>query len=385
MMKRRAFVQVAAATVLSSAIAARHAHAQPTPISLPDTRRLARLARGVNLSHWMWFPHAQGEAARRAFITREDLSQLVDVGITHVRLPFEPSWMWDEAAATPKAAPLQEYTDAMNLCLDADLAVVVDAHWSRTHWIRPRGEDFESRFGELNRMWRALAARMADTDPDRIFLELVNEPHDLIDNDHWHDAQRRIAAIVRREAPHHTIIATGAEYGSIDGLLKLTPLEDPNVVYSFHFYDPHNFTHQAAEWGFPPWRDMKNVPWPATRGELLTLAATFPESSANALRWSARPDSDDPWTTEKLRSRIARAAEWSNTHTVPIYCGEFGVYAKSAPRESRIRWHREVASALSNHTIGWAMWDYVGGFRLATGEPGSRTIDKNLIAALGSQ
>ena len=353
------------------------------PVMRVEPVRLARLARGVNLSHWMWFPHRQGEAARRAFIMRDDLLQLTDIGMTHVRLPFEPSWLWDETGVALRPAPLREYRDAMQRCLDAGLAVIVDAHWSRTPWIRPRGANFDERFGELDRMWRALAKHLTDTDATRVFLELVNEPHNLADSQHWHDAQHRIAATVRREAPRHTIIATGADYGGIDGMLKLTPLDDENVIYSFHFYDPHNFTHQAAEWGFPPWKDMKDVPWPATREELDRIAATFPEASANALRWSSRPDSTDPWTAVALRSRLARAADWAKRHNVPVYCGEFGVHAKAAPNASRLNWHREVTGILREHDIGWAMWDYVGGFALANGEPSHRTIDKELATALG--
>ncbi len=365
----------------SGAVAMPRVRVQQTSALDPD--RLARLARGVNLSHWMWFPHAQGEAARRAYVTHEDLVQLARLDVTHVRVPFEPSWLWDDSDGSLRAAPLREYTDAMQRCLDAGLAVIVDAHWSRTPWIRPRGADYEARFGELERMWSALARHLADTDATRIFLELVNEPHDLLDAQHWHEAQRHIAAAVRRETPTHTIIATGAEYGGIDGLLKLTPLEDPNVVYSFHFYDPHNFTHQAAQWGFPPWRDMKDVPWPATREELERAAATFPEASANALRWSSRAESDDPWTPDALRKRITRAVTWAKQHTTAIYCGEFGVHAVAAPRESRLNWYREVTAVLREHNIGWAMWDYVGGFALASGEPGARTIDGKLAEALG--
>lgn len=346
----------------------------------PD--RLARLARGVNLSHWMWFPHARGEAARRTFITREDLASLADAGFTHARLPFEPSWLWDDAAGILRAAETAEYEDAARLCLDAGLAVMIDAHWSRTPWIRPRAATYEERFGELERMWQALAARMATTDPARVFLELVNEPHDLNAPEHWHDAQVRIAQTVRAQAPHHTIIATGADWGNIDGLLALPPLDDKNIVYSFHFYEPHNFTHQAAEWGFPPWKEMSGVPWPADRAQVEAVAQTLPEASANALKWSAREGTQDPWNAAAVRARLGRAAAWARKHDVPVYCGEFGVYTKAASRQSRLAWHAAVARALAEHKIGWALWDYVGGFHIATGEPGQRTLDQELRGVL---
>lgn len=383
-MNRREFLATigAAAAASSAAPALARSLAEHAARSGVDPQRIARLARGVNLSHWMWFPHAQGERARRAFITRADLDQLKAAGFTHARLPFEPSWLWDDAARSLRPAEFAEYRDAVRLCLAADLAVVVDAHWSRTPWIRPRGGDFDDRFGELDRMWASLATRLTDTDPDRVFLELVNEPHDLRDPEHWHDAQRRIAESVRAAAPRHTIVATGADWGGIDGLLRLEPLDDPNVVYSFHFYGPHNFTHQAAEWGFPPWKDIHGVPWPADREELERTADTFPQESRNALRWSARAGTEDPWNADALRDSLRRAADWSGRHDRPVYCGEFGVYTKASPRDSRLAWHRAVADALREHRIGWALWDYVGGFRIATGGPNARTLDEELLASL---
>lgn len=366
----------------------RHTHANqpPTPPSQQAQRlvapRLASLSRGINLSHWMWYPQAQGEPARRTFITASDLKQLVGVGFTHVRLPFEPDWIWDAGAHAFNAAALAEYEDATQRCLDAGLAVIIDAHWSRTPWIKPGEPAHEARMGELERMWIALATHAKQLDSERTFLEIVNEPHDIA-ADAWAESQTRIARAIRDAAPDHTIVATGASWGSIDGLLELEPLDDPNVVYTFHFYEPHNFTHQGASWGFPPWKDMRDVPWPGQRVELERIADTFPQPSRDALRWSARDGGADPWTPEALDARIERVHQWSLTHKRPIYCGEFGAHRPTAPRDARLAWTRALASSLNNRSIGWAMWDYVGGFAIADGEPGARTLDTDLCAALG--
>lgn len=388
---RRTFIAsvggIALATLGSHTPAIYAASGQP-PVQLPQqmhgltATRLAALARGINLSHWMWYPQAQGEQARRAFITDADLAQLATAGFTHARLPFEPDWLWDAGAHAFNAAALTEYEDATKRCLDAGLAVIVDAHWSRTAWIQPRAENHAARFGELERMWLALAGAFKPLDPARTFLEIVNEPHDLIEPAHWHESQAIIARAIRAAALDHTIIATGASWGSIDGLLALDPLDDPNIVYSFHFYEPHNFTHQGASWGFPPWKEMKDVPWPAARAELEAIADTFPPASRDALRWSTREGTSDPWTPEALDARIEAAHQWSLTHNRPIYCGEFGAHRPTAPRESRLNWTRALAESLNKRSIGWAMWDYVGGFAIAEGRPGARTLDTDLCAAL---
>jgi endoglucanase len=386
-MPRRTFLATVAATTAAGALlplAPRALADQPEIAARPGipASRLASLSRGINLSHWMWYPQAQGEQARRAFITASDLKQLVDAGFNHARLPFEPDWIWDAEHHRLNKEAGKEYFEACNLCIESGLSLIVDAHWSRTPWIRPGEPTHAPRMGELERMWATLAERWRTLDPERTILEIINEPHDIAAAA-WAESQSIIARAIRAAAPDHTILATGASWGSIDGLLDLAPLDDPNVVYSFHFYEPHNFTHQGASWGFPPWKDMKNVPWPGARADIEALADTFPAASRDALRWSARDGTSDPWTAEALDARVDRAHQWSLTHSRPIYCGEFGAHKPTAPRDSRVNWTRALTESLSKRSIGWAMWDYIGGFAIADGEPGARTLDADLCDTLG--
>jgi len=45
-----------------------------------------------------------------------------------------------------------------------------------------------------------------------------------------------------------SILATGVQWSNLDTLLELKPLKDHNIIYNFHFYEPHIFTHQGASW-----------------------------------------------------------------------------------------------------------------------------------------
>src|SRR5204863_3235450 len=88
----------------------------------------------------------------------------------------------------------------------------------------------------------------ARRDPERLFLEIINEPM-VEDAYRWMGIQARVAAAIRDGAPRHTIIAAGPRWSSVDELLRIEPLADRNVIYNFHLYDPHTFTHQGATWG----------------------------------------------------------------------------------------------------------------------------------------
>jgi endoglucanase len=56
----------------------------------------------------------------------------------------------------------------------------------------------------------------------------------------------------------------------------------------------------------------------------------------------------------------------------PLYCGEFGVIA-ATPLDIRLRWYRDMVSVFDELGIGWANWDYKGGFGLLERGGGAET------------
>lgn len=85
-----------------------------------------------------------------------------------------------------------------------------------------------------------------------------------------------------------------------------------------------------------------------------------------------------------LEARLALAIDWAKKYAVPITCNEFGVYTKVSPPLDRYRWLRDVREICEAHNIGWTMWDYAGGFRVALNSaPGLRTLDAACVEALG--
>jgi aryl-phospho-beta-D-glucosidase BglC (GH1 family) len=324
----------------------------------PSPERVARLARGVNLSHWLWLPQGKTAAERDAWFTAADARTLREAGLTHVRLPFDADQVWDRGAGALREDGCAELERAVARCVGAGLAVVVDAHPRAAEWLRP---DPEGRLKDLEAMWAVLARRLAGSDPEWVLFEVLNEPHDLKDPAIWPAEQERLVAIIRAAAPRHTIIATGDDYGNIDGLLRLKPLADSNVVYSFHFYEPHDFTHQGATWGAPHWKYLKGLPYPSSPENVDgAVRETADEHAASVVRRYGR----ERWGAERVSAEIRRAAAWGARHHVAVYCGEFGVYREFSPRESRLAWLRDVGAALKEQKIGWAMWDYAGGFAM---------------------
>jgi len=68
-------------------------------------------------------------------------------------------------------------------------------------------------------------------------FEALNEPT-IQPPERWQAAQRSVLEHIRTVAPHHTVPLTASPDSTAFTLAALTPVEDQNVAYVFHFYTP---------------------------------------------------------------------------------------------------------------------------------------------------
>ena len=69
---------------------------------------------------------------------------------------------------------------------------------------------------------------------------------------------------------------------------------------------------------------------------------------------------------------------------VPLICNEFGAYREYTDPVSRANWIHDVRTALEADGIGWAMWDYRGGFGVVPKQDGQPAqVDEKTVRALG--
>jgi aryl-phospho-beta-D-glucosidase BglC (GH1 family) len=225
-------------------------------------------------------------------------------------------------------------------------------------------DDFVERFADF---WRMVAQHYSSSDADRVFFEILNEP-EMHDPYRWYGVEANLAAAIRQNAPAHTIIAPGARWDDDDDLLFSEPLRDSNVIYVFHFYSPHVFTHQGASWSTYYLHSLHGLHYPSSPENAAQVATLTPEARDRlyVVRYG-----QDHWDAARIEADINQVAEWSKKNGVPVICNEFGVY-------------RYVRTALERHNIGWDMWDYSGGFGIVTKQDGKAAVlDENVVRALG--
>ena len=343
--------------------------------------RAQHLKHGINASEWFAQSASDYSAARTdRYTDAVDIALMAKLGFDNVRLSIDPTPLEQppynhEGFNADFLGRLDRAVDAM---LANGLAVQIDIHPESPYkqQVKNSNEGVE-RFAML---WRRLAAHYASRDQAKIFFEIMNEP-EVNDPYRWAGIQAAAAAAIREVAPKNTLIATGPNYSGIADLLTQHPLPDGNVIYTFHFYEPHEFTHQGASWGQPWWIFTHGIPYPATESSMAESVKQVPDM---ADRFQFERYWLDHWDAHRIRLQIDEAAAWGKTYKVPLICNEFGAYRHVTDPASRMNWIHDVRTALEADTIGWTMWDYRGGFGVVWKEDGQPAkVDDKVVEALG--
>jgi aryl-phospho-beta-D-glucosidase BglC (GH1 family) len=343
--------------------------------------RAGHLRHGINASEWFAQSASDYSAARTdRYTDAADIALMAKLGFDHVRLSIDPAPLErsphnQEGFNADFLGRLDRAVDAM---LSNGLAVQIDIHPEEDYKQKVNtGTEGVERFTML---WRRLAAHYANRDQEKIFFEIMNEP-EVSDPYRWSGIQGAAAAAIREVAPKNTIIATGPNWSGIADLLTQQPLPDGNVIYNFHFYEPHEFTHQGAGWGQPWWIYTHGIPYPATESSMDDLIKQVPDA---ANRYAFEHYWLDHWDAHRIGLQIDAAAAWGKAYNVPLICNEFGAYRRVTDPASRMNWIHDVRTALEADNIGWTMWDYRGGFGVVFKQDGQPSkVDPLVVEALG--
>ena len=339
-------------------------------------KRFQHLQHGVALSGWFSESGNYSVAQLRAYTTPADLQHIHQLGFDHIRIPIDPVIFQCETAweSCERIAFLDQ---VIQQAISYDLDVIVDFHPSPqyTHLLLSNAQSAD----KYLRLWGQIADHYSAMNQDRIVLEVMNEfsSNDLYG---WAGLLQQSIGVIRRHAPNSTIIVEGAGYSDIWDLVQLPMLPDNNLIYNFHYYEPHLFTHQGATWGLDYWLDVKNIPFPPTD---TGISDAMEHTDSQEARWRILQYKSDHWDADRIASDIGFAAQWAHERTVPLMCDEFGVYRNFSPPESREHWLTAARTAFEKNHLGWTMWDYQGGFGVVYKENGSVRDDDLVLRSLG--
>jgi endoglucanase len=370
--------------------------------------------RGIGISHVMaWAPLEAAPSKSfvfppfsypdAAFVN--ELKELRRTGFDFVRFAVDPGpfLQWRDSR--------RDYLDRMLIgkvrqILACDLAVIIDFHPSDMHpdYLGGKiaaGPDAPL-FQEYLRLLARTAASLDALQSPRVALEIMNEPPPRAWV--WRPMLEAAYRAVRKGAPNLLLVLDGGEEGNLEGTVQLDGFrDDPNILFSFHYYRPWQFTHQGLAGHAAQY--LTDVPYPArarpieesleetaatiARANLAPAQKRQAEGAARHALESYRASAFDRATITDDFDKMAR---WARGHSVPMHrviLGEFGAMDNAqrglATREAeRLRWLSDVRAEAEAHGFAWAAWVHSGsiGFSLVK-HAGSPELDPGVVSALG--
>lgn len=311
--------------------------------AVPDAfAQNARLGRGINLGNALEAP-AEGEWG--VTLKPEYFRLIKEAGFGSVRIPVRwPAHAHQGAPYLIDPAFFERVDWAAQQAFSNGLAAVVNIHHYDDLVKDPAAH--RERFLAL---WRQIAEHCRDY-PDQLLLEILNEPNSQLTAELWNQFLGEALQVIRSADPRRTVVVDAANWASTLELDKLVlPGSDRNLIVSFHFYAPFEFTHQGAEWvsGSEPWLGRK---WAGTEAE-----------------------------KQDIIKAMDAAAEWGKKNNRPLYMGEFGAYSK-ADMDSRVLWTGFVARQAEERDFSWAYWEFCSGF--GAYDPAANAWRQDLLNAL---
>ena len=329
------------------------------------------IKRGSNLGHWLSQSKKRGEE-RAQFITREDIRDAAEMGFDHMRLPIDEEQMWDEEGNRNEDA-FQLMEDCIGWCLENELRIIIDLHILRSHhfiakekplWTDPAEQE---KFYDL---WRDLSSVLNKYPNDFLAYELLNEAV-ADDPELWNNLIANAVAAIRELEPERTIVIGSNKWqqaGTFDELK--VPENDPNIILSFHFYEPFLLTHYNAGW-----TPLKGYTGPVHYpGVILSQEEFDPlpgEMKTEATRSFVGREFDKQWILNEWTKPIQKAKKLG----LPLYCGEFGII-KGPSEEDGFRWYQDMIDLFEENDIAYANWNFKSGSWGLKDEDGSKREQK---------
>lgn len=336
---------------------------------------------GVNLGGWLSQYPSYDHEHFQTFITKQDIDRIANWGADHVRLPIDYRILEDDDKPFKYMQSGFDYIDqCLNWCQINGLGVMLDLHHAPGFSFDASessslfaNEKLKGRFVSL---WEALADHYFRREEPALVFELLNEVV-LPNSEPWNKLAHRVFSSIRAIDPDRWIVIGGNQWNSPRTLKEIELFDDPQVLYTFHYYEPLPFTHQKAYWIEALEVLDEEVDYPGgvpDMQEVLTRKLSYYELLA--------PYVECYMDQKLLRDKLMPVLDFQEQTGLPVYCGEFGVIDR-APSDSRLRWFRDFLDLLRESKIGYACWTYkLMDFGLV--DQDSRVVDPELTSIIFS-
>jgi endoglucanase len=258
---------------------------------------------------------------------REEFFQIIkEAGFDHVRIPVR--WSAHASAEYPYniwPGFLRRVDQVVSQALAQGLTAVINIHHYGELMDNP--EEHKERFLAL---WRQIAEAYRDW-PDNLYFSVLNEPMGNLTTELWNEYLVEALRVIRESNPDRMVVIGPANWNAVSHLAFLDwPEGDDNLMATFHYYSPFEFTHQGAGWVDNP--PPIGTRWTGTEAEI-----------------------------RAVQRDLDRAVRFAEENDVMVWLAEFGAYS-TADMESRALWTSTVVREAEKRGIAWSYWEFGAGF-----------------------
>lgn len=303
-----------------------------------------------------------------SFITRKDVEYIASLGFDHIRLGFDQIVV-EESPFVYRERTMRKLDEFVRWCVEAGVRPVLNLHKAVGNYcdipekvLLLDDEILQNRFVAL---WEELERRYSGE--NLVAFELLNEVRN-VDADKWNALCARTLAAIRRLNRDRLVIVGGTDWNSAHVLYKMKTYDDPNVIYTFHMYEPFEFTHQRGVLQAPTLYYNRALSYPCADVERYRDYHRLVFKNDNTYK------DFDVVDIEYLRKAMAGAKRFRDENPDKIlWLGEFGTI-RHADLESRENYMRDVISICREWGIPYCVWNY-----LSTPNDGNRfsLVDDN--------
>ncbi len=335
-----------------------------------------KVNRGINIAHWLSQSGARG-ASRDAYFVEKDIRYIASLGFDHVRIPIDEEQMFTESGEKEPQAFFLLHR-AIKECMKQKLRVIVDLHILRSHHFNNAERPlFTKRSAQETFFdcWRKLSGELSRYPVSKVAYELMNEPV-ADDPEDWNKVVNECYSVVRKLEPKRVIVIGSNRWQSYDQVKNLrVPEDDPNIIISFHYYNPFPVTHHQASW-----TDQKDytgpIHYPGQLASQEELDAYCKPEHRKKFQWFTTQRYD----AERFRRDFQEAVNVARKHGLQVYCGEYGCL-KTMKDEVRLNWIRDMEKVFDSMGIARALWCYREGEK-GFGILMNNTPDEPMIKAM---
>ena len=326
------------------------------------------MGRGINMGNTLSAP-VEGNWAPS--VHEQYFIDVAEAGFNNVRIPVDffgsrtdgQTVQWSSAANTASqydggiddftvsSLYLDRVEDVINWSLNQGLYTVLDFHGaelkseflqtfnnSNSNYTHPSSSKRAADLMKFKSIWTQIAYRFIDH-PMELIFEVVNEPYFEVNDVEMNFINMMIIEAIRATGGNNStrqIIITGGSSTSYQAPTSISNevlSYDPNLIASFHYYMPFNFTASSQE-------------------------------QYNDFNWGTNADKST------VDSHFNTVKNWSETNNIPVTLGEFGADNESGynyntglydnnggpVNSSRVEYHRYIAEQAINRGFSFSAW-----------------------------